>query len=175
MISKERKLLTVLTLILLGALSRLIPHPYNLSAIGGLALFAGAQSKERPWLSLAPLFSLFLGDLFLGFHSTLPFVYGAFILNLALGYFLLQSQSVLRLFTTSLLASSLFFFVTNAGVWMVQSLYPKTFAGLLECYIAALPFFGATMTGDLVSTFGFFGLILYLERSGFFAKAEVQS
>jgi hypothetical protein len=39
--------------------------------------------------------------------------------------------------------------VTNFGVWATGG-YPPTFGGLVECYVAAIPFFRNTVVGDLV-------------------------
>ena len=50
------------------------------------------------------------------------------------------------------LASVQFFIITNLGVWMMMPLYPHTTAGLLQCYLAAIPFFQYTLIGDLVFT-----------------------
>ena len=36
--------------------------------------------------------------------------------------------------------------------------YPKTFAGLIECLIAGLPFIKGTLIGDLSYSLLFFGL-----------------
>jgi vitamin B12 transporter len=46
---------TAVSLILLGAFSRLIPHPYNFVPMGAIALFAGARLPRRHALWLAVL------------------------------------------------------------------------------------------------------------------------
>ena len=38
---------------------------------------------------------------------------------------------------------------TYVSVWQYTALYPKTPAGLLHCYLAALPFFRNSLVGDL--------------------------
>jgi uncharacterized protein DUF6580 len=50
-----------------------------------------------------------------------------------------------------------FFGVTNFGVWAFGSLFPKTAAGLLACYVAAIPFFKNTLVGDAIYTAVLFG------------------
>jgi hypothetical protein len=47
----------------------------------------------------------------------------------------------------------LFYLISNFGVWLfglnlANQPYPKTLAGLAECYVAALPFLHGTMAGD---------------------------
>ena len=46
-----------------------------------------------------------------------------------------------------ILSSLIFFLVTNFGVWLIG--YPNTLEGFIACYIAAIPFFGWTVAGDL--------------------------
>jgi hypothetical protein len=61
-------------------------------------------------------------------------------------------------------ASVLFFLGSNLGVWAGGVLYPRTLAGLAACYIAALPFFGATLLGDLLYAALLFGGLALVER-----------
>ena len=52
----------------------------------------------------------------------------------------------------------MFFFVTsNFAVWMFSGIYARDIAGLVKCYIAALPFFQNTLMGDLFWTAVLFG------------------
>ena len=45
---------------------------------------------------------------------------------------------------------SLFFFVaSNFAVWAFSGMYSLDFAGLTQCYVAALPFLQNTVAGDL--------------------------
>ncbi len=136
-------------IIFLAALSRLVPHPWNFTAIGGLALFGGSYFSSR-WQSLSvPLVALFISDFFLGFHSTLLFVYGAVALIGVLGWSLQEKKTVLRLGTYALSASAIFFLISNFGVWLMEPLYPKSASGLINCYWMALPFLENQILGDL--------------------------
>ncbi len=42
-----------------------------------------------------------------------------------------------------------FFVVTNFAVWAARSMYASTAAGLLECYVRALPFYRVMLAGDV--------------------------
>ena len=53
--------------------------------------------------------------------------------------------------------------LSNLGEWAFQPLYPKTAAGLIECYVAAIPFFGNTLLGDALYTLLLFGGFRLLE------------
>ena len=57
---------------------------------------------------------------------------------------------------TTIATPFFFFAVSNFGVWLTGINlagvpYAKTFAGLLECYAAGLPFLRGTMLGDWVN------------------------
>ena len=51
----------------------------------------------------------------------------------------------------------LFFITTNLAVWIFQSDYAKTLAGLVECYVAGVPFFRSMLMGDLFYLVVLFG------------------
>jgi hypothetical protein len=169
-----------LTAALLAGLVRLIPHPYNLTPVGALGLFAGA--RLRLWQALVlPLSVMIVTDLglrvTLGYPAFDPYVYGCFVVNVLLGRLLRRTESPLRIGGVSLTASILFFLVTNFGVWLAASLeteslpagasfveirdpqwafpmirYAPNLSGLLACYG-----FGLAFVDTPASPFGFFG------------------
>ena len=53
-------------LIVLAALSRLLPHPPNFSPVEAIALFGGAYFASRQWALVVPLLAMLLSDLALG-------------------------------------------------------------------------------------------------------------
>ena len=158
-----------LVLLIIAALTRLLPHPYNFTPIGAIGLF-GAAHFERRWLALAvPFAALFLTDLFINnvvYAAIYPsftwitswWIYAAFAAVMATGWVLLREKTSLgRIVGASLTASLLFFLITNASTWVETTIYPKTFAGLMTCYAAGLPFFGNTVMGDLFFSGVLFG------------------
>ena len=64
-----------------------------------------------------------------------------------------------------LLSSIVFFLFTNFGVWLIG--YPKTLEGLITCYIAAIPFFGYTLAGDLFYSYSAKISLNFFERKFF--------
>ena len=132
-------------MIVMAVATRLFPHPPNVAPITGIALFAGQRFGDKRLAFIIPILCMFLSDLFLGFHSTLPFVYLAFICISFLGIY---SKNIHN--STILTSSTLFFVVTNFGVWLLG--YPNTMAGLISCYTLAIPFFINTILGDLFFT-----------------------
>ena len=150
-----KNLINPLLIILVAVVLRLLPHPPNFAPIAGLALFGGAYLNKKYALIL-PLIALFASDLFIGFHSTMPFVYGSFLLSGLIGLGLQSKKSVPTVFGASLLSSVLFFVITNFGVWAVSGMYAPTIEGLVKCYTLALPFFRNTLLGDFFYTGLFF-------------------
>jgi hypothetical protein len=148
-------------MVLAAAMSRFVPHPPNFTPVAALALFGGASFADKRTAFLVPLAALLLSDLWLGFSAITPVVYCSFGLIVCLGFWLRRRRSVGRVVAAAVTSAVLFFIATNFGVWAVESLYPKTLTGLLECYVAAIPFFWNTLAGDLVySTLLFGGLVL---------------
>lgn len=151
-------------MILAAAASRLIPHPPNMASITAVALFGGAYLTDKRLAFLVPLAALFLSDLILGFYGHMEIVYGSFALVVCIGFWLQRRRSALRIAGAALVSSILFFVVTNLGVWAFGSLYPKTAAGLLTCYVAAIPFFQNTLVGDALYTAILFGGFAFAEK-----------
>jgi len=137
--------LIIFTLVLVAVATRLLPHPPNVAPITGIALFASHRFGDKRLVFVIPILCMFVSDLFLGFHTTLPFVYLAFIFISFLG---ISSKNIHN--GTILASSTLFFIVTNFGVWLLG--YPNTIAGLISCYTLAIPFFLNTILGDLFFT-----------------------
>ncbi|HEY1773276.1 MAG TPA: DUF6580 family putative transport protein [Gammaproteobacteria bacterium] len=148
----------LIAMILAAALSRLVPHPPNFAPIGALALFGGAQFANRRLAFLVPLTAMLLSDLCIGFYSHMEWVYGSFALITCMGLWLRSHRTAWGIAGASLVASTLFFLITNFGVWINGTglVYTKSLAGLVACYVAAIPFFGNTLLGD-----GFYCLMLF--------------
>jgi len=132
----------IVVIIIVAILSRLIPHPPNFTPVTAVALFSIINFKNKYIGISIPIICLFVSDLILGISLINLFVYFSFILISGIGYLFgkINLKSIL-------LSSLIFFFVTNFGVWLIG--YPKTLEGFIACYIAAIPFFGWTVAGDL--------------------------
>jgi len=157
------RLIALMAIVLGAALSRLIPHPPNMTSVTAVALFGGAYFSDRRLAFLVPLVALFLSDMVLGFYSHMVVVYSSFALIVCIGLWLYKRRTPLHIAAAALVSSVLFFMVTNFGVWALGSLYPKTVDGLTACYVAAIPFFENTLEGDLLYTAVLFGGFALLE------------
>ncbi len=149
-------------LILFAAFSRLIPHPANFTPIAAIALFSGVYLDKKYFL-ITPVIAMLLSDIFLGFHSTMIWVYGSFAVIALIGLWLKSHKSVGYIFGTTLVSSIIFFIITNFGMW-ATGYYGLTFNGLIECYTMAIPFFKNSVAGDLVYVTAMFGIYELVSR-----------
>lgn len=151
------KLMNPALIIGLAVVARLLPHPPNFAPIAAMALFGGAYLNKR-YALLLPLIALFLGDIFIGFYSpaVMISVYGSFLLVGFLGIWLKKRKNAQNILLAALGSSLLFFLVTNFAVW-VTGAYAQNPNGLLQSYMAGLPFLKNTLGGDLFYTISFFG------------------
>jgi hypothetical protein len=178
------RLFAVVAIVFVGAALRLtgikvpllgIDEPANFAPIGAIAIFCGLHFRNRIWALIVPLLATFVADLALAFQNdsystylfskSMLFVYAGWVLYVACGMGLrgvwkkstAEKAGVVRggtMIGASLVGSVLFFLVSNFGFWATLSFYPKTMAGLGECYVAAVPFFRATVQSDLLYLFG---------------------
>ena len=135
-------------LILVLSFSRLIEHPWNFTPILAVGIFSGFYFKNFILSLFIVILSMFIGDLFLGFHSTMFFTYISLAVAVVIGLFIKHFKFTEILFS-GLVSSICFFIITNFGTWLTLEMYEKNFSGLLQSYVLAIPFFHNT----LISTF----------------------
>jgi hypothetical protein len=143
-------------LVALCVVLRIVPHPPNFAPVGATAVFAGRTLK--PWMAIVLVaVAMFVGDAILaGLHDypvvsfVTPFVYGGFFVQALLGRLLRSKKG--GAIGAAVGGSIAFFVLSNFGVWVEGGMYPHTADGLGACYVAAIPFFGGTLLGDIVWT-----------------------
>lgn len=147
------KIMLAIFLLIAGVLARLMTHEPNFTPVIALALFGGVYLKKEQALWM-PLALMMISDLVLGLHAVIPFTWGSILLVSALGRWQRGHRGAGQMLGMGVVSAGLFFIVTNFGAWLVM--YPRTFDGFIQCYIAAIPFFRNT----LVSTVGY-SLVLF--------------
>ena len=135
-------------IILSLSLTRLIPHPWNFTPMLAVGIFSGFYFKQFYLSLFIVILSMFIGDLYLGFHSTMFFTYISLAVAVIIGLYIKHFKFTEILFS-GLASSVCFFIITNFGAWLTLEMYEKNFAGLLQSYVLAIPFFHNT----LISTF----------------------
>lgn len=158
-----RNLLILGGLIAFAAGMRLLPHPPNVAAVAPVALFAGWFFTSRRLAAAAPLGAMLVSDGFIGgYHpGVMLAVYASLVAPVFFRRLMGDGSNLRRLFggaaVGALAGSVLFFIVTNLAVWTFSGWYARSWAGLVECYAAALPFFRYTAGGDLAYALTLFG------------------
>lgn len=161
----KTRLLILCVLMGIGIASRFVLMDWpNFKPIGALALFCGFLFSGR-WQVLAAIAAMLLvSDALIGFYewrlmiSVYASVLLACLFGMGLQSFLSRSSNLAKLFGivgTSLAASTVFFLLTNATVWLI-GWYPTGWNGLLQSYAAGIPFFKYTIAGDLCFSLLFF-------------------
>ncbi len=164
LLAMKKNILLIVALIVIGILGRMIPHPPNFTPIIAIALLASHVFKNKWIVILTPLMAMWISDLvlnnyryaghhdggFLVFSSSSLWVYGPIICIALLGTVLIKKVKISNIALSSISGSLIFFLVSNFGVWISGTMFPKSLFGLIECYTFALPFFGNALVGDLV-------------------------
>lgn len=180
--TNTKDILVGTVLIAIAVFSRVALHLPNFAALAAVGLFAGFYFKgSRAFL--VPLLSVFISDLFIGFYDlgVMVFVYTAWLMPVLIGRSGLAIKrinawvdKILTVGSKALAASVVFYLISNLGVWLFSGMYQPTFVGLMECYLLAVPFFRATILGDLAFCgllFGAFYLVSFLSAD----KKEVEA
>ncbi len=159
--------LLYLSLAIGGIAFRLLPHPANFTPIGAIALFGGFYfARGKGWLAVLPI--LCISDALLGFYDwkLMVAVYGSFLLFGWLGVQAKKQYSLTKALILTLTGSTTFYLITNFAVWIFSPWYPHTAAGLVMSYVMALPFFRASLAGDILFSgilFGAYELVLVFQ------------
>lgn len=169
----NRNIFALSLLIIIAAISRFIPHGYNFTPIAGMALLGGAYFNKKSLAFLVPILTLFATDFVLNntlyraffpdvvglvfFSKFMIFTYAGTAAIVLIGMGLLKKVSAPRLIGGALFSSIVFFLITNFGTWATGTMYPKNALGLIESYVAGLPFLSGNLVGNLVYTFLLFG------------------
>jgi len=159
-------LLLVTFLIVLDVVARLLPHAPNFTPVAASTLFAAVVLQRRSLALLVPLIAMPVSDLLIGPDDwrITAVVYGSMLLPFALGL-IAKNYRLSRSVAPAILSCSLLFFATtNFAVWAFSGMYSHDLAGLITCYVAALPFLKYTVACDLLWTAGLFGGAWLVQR-----------
>ncbi len=149
---------------------KLLPFAFNFTPVGAALLFFGARTeRKRMWV---PVLALAASDVLLNrfvygypFTADLLLTWAWYAGIVLMGAWLKENDRPLRVAGAALATSLTFFLVSNFAVWALWNMYPKDAAGLLQCYIAALPFFRQTVASDLLFSLLFFGLPMIISAA----------
>ncbi len=189
MMKYRKEIITSLALIIVAFVTRLMPHVWNVTAAGAVAIASGMYLRGKLAI-IVPLIAMLLSDIFIGFYN--PFIMTSVYVGMVLAVYISShianrvsgqpadalsnepvskrnisgkntKNTLMAFFAKTTIASTLstisFFVLTNWAVWFFGTLYPKNINGLGASYIAGLPFLRNSFFGDLFFTYVVCGAI----------------
>jgi hypothetical protein len=158
---------------------------WNFSPLLALFVFSGAVYRHWVWAAAAPLAAYFLGDLAVwlassdvsnAFQPVTAWTYLALCGVLACGWWLRRgARTWPRIALASFGGALTFFLVSNFGSWLMDPWlasptgYDRSWWGLWQSYVAALPFWRNDLSATLLFSALFFspaGLAALTEEAG---------
>jgi hypothetical protein len=146
----------------------------NFSTVEAMALFGGAYFSHKPKAFVFPLLTLWLSDLLLNrfiyyhewrwFYQGFYWTYGAFALMVITGSLIIKKVTIKNILAASAVVVLIHWIITDLGVWVDGTLYPKNAAGWWACLVAAIPYEGNVLAGTLLYSAVFFGLFEGMQR-----------
>jgi hypothetical protein len=166
----KKNLLLIVLFIAIIFFGRILPHPYNFTPLIAVTLLSSYSLSNKFLAIMIPLVGFWISDLFMNnyiyagyftdftvFNSGMIWTYGAIVLVALMGSSFLNKISTGKVVLASLSGSTIFYLISNFGVWAFSPMYAKTLTGLVQCYSLALPFYGTSLMGDLVYSALLFG------------------
>ncbi len=166
----KENLAPIVILVLTAALYRALPgRVWGFAPHLAMAVFGGAVIRDKRIAFAMPILSLLLSDavyhvLYLNGLFGIPGFYSGQVSNylligsLAIIGFFLRRDSLSQVLAGALTAPVVYFLASNFMVWMGGGGLgrPRTFNGLLQCYVDGLPFLQTSVIGTL-----FFSALLF--------------
>jgi hypothetical protein len=146
-------------LVIFDVAARLLPHAPGVWPVAASALFAGRMLRIPALAVIVPLLATALSNFALANDDwrVALVVYAAITVPAFAGMLARRWHGAVPVVAAMLSCSLIFFAVTNFAVWAFNGMYPMTFEGLAQCYLAAVPFLDKTVMGDLFWTAVLFG------------------
>ena len=162
--------------VLLAVAVRVLSGTGYFSAMGfaplgaSLLFFGSHQSRKRIWIPVALLIACDVYITVVKYHMQIPWdqaLIWAWYAGACLLGFLLKGRIKPQYVGAAALASAVsFYVVSNFGVWASGYVgYPKTFAGLVAAYVAAIPFFEKGLASDLIFSAMFFSIPVLIAKT----------
>ena len=179
-------MILVILMMLATAAYRLLSHNWNatlspenamwnVAPFGAIALLGGIYFG-RKYALWVPLAALAATDLVLNrlmgyplFHLPRLIDYGVFAMIGLVGLWARSRGRGIKV-GAAVATPFVFYVISNFGVWLVglslaNAPYPKTFAGLADCYAAGLPFLRGTLIGDWAFMAIFVAIVMLVKNT----------
>ena len=146
----KNDLMIPIIMMTLLVISRMISDIPNFTATIALIMFTSYLIRDKFLSVLVILVSQIISDLYIGIYSSMFFVYGAYVFIALLSPIIMNKLSFKSVLISSLVTPTIFYIVSNFGVWITGSTYPLSLDGLIMCYVAGIPFFDETLLSTVV-------------------------
>jgi hypothetical protein len=179
---KNNQLFLTISLVLLAVVSRIIgaeTGAFNFAPVVAIGLVSGLLIKDAKTAILIALLGQFVADVYfqlfptatnIGFYGISQiFVYAGLIAAAFIGKSLNKINAT-TIVGGTLAASTAFFLISNLGVFF-QDFYGITLAGFVQTYTMAIPFFKASVQGDMLGSLVIFGAY-FIVKSAFASKLK---
>lgn len=152
-----KKIILPILLIALAVGWRIINHEFqfapNLEIVTAVSVIAAVTIGLRAAI-VVPIAAMILSDLIIGNSAIFMFTWSSFALIGASAVILRRlnnkpAKQIMYSAGFAAISSLVFFLITNFGVW-AQGWYPATFAGLMNSYVMAIPFYRTMLIGNLI-------------------------
>ncbi len=159
-------------LIAFNVAARLLPHVPGVWPLAASSLFAGRMLRMPVLALIVPFGAILLSDLGLAGDNwrVTAVVCAAVTLPAFAGMLARRWHGAVPVVAAMLSCSLIFFVTTNFAVWAFNGMYPMNFQGLVQCYVAALPFLDKTVLGDLFWTGALFGGVWLVQHGPALAR-----
>ena len=154
---KLKNIAFVVSLIAVAVSWRIINHNYqfapNLEIVTAVSVLSAIIFGWRIAL-IVPIVTMIISDIIIGNSSIFMFTWGTFAI-IGLSAVILRKLNdkpkvqVLSSVGFAAAGTFLFFVVTNFGVWL-QGWYPMNWAGLVDCFVMAIPFYRTMLIGNII-------------------------
>lgn len=162
----KHKILISIGIIFVLFASRVFPHLPNFTPIVASGIYLSYFLGKRIGF-LITFFAFIISDIFINqivnkndiFLNSDTLFSGIALLSITLfSSKVLNKLDFKNVFITAIFSSLIFFLVSNFGAFLSMDIYPKSILGLIQCYIAGIPFI--SLPSDI-----FYSLVLYFMYS----------
>ena len=157
-------LIMPMILFVLLVLSRMITEIPNFTATIALVMFTGYLIQNRFLSVLVILVSQVVSDLYLGIYSSMIFVYAAYISIALLSPIIMKKMNTKSVVLSSVISPSIFFIISNFGVWLIGATYTFNLSGLIACYVAGIPFFDESLISTVLFALTIFSIMKLITK-----------
>ncbi|MEZ4909551.1 MAG: DUF6580 family putative transport protein [Saprospiraceae bacterium] len=180
--SSKSSIILAFSLMAIAAFSRLIPHMPNFTAVEGLTLFGAAFLGSKRITAFYVLAMLWITDFVINntiaraffteqegmvwFSDYMIFNAVSVVAIVFVGSKFLAKITPLRIGAAGISSTLIFFIVTNFGAWISNhgGLYSKDLNGLMQAFVAGLPFLRTSIISTLVFCTIIFGAKYLIEK-----------